>query len=123
MKVGRWSPDEIQTLARMRREGASDPAIAAALDRTVKSVECKWQYLNLSEEGREVRRQGMRKRRIAAGIQSKRVGKDDRIMKMDRPDPMSMQAREIRLSICPRDLTALICGDPLPGYSALDRRA
>lgn len=27
-----------------------------------------------------------------------------------------------RLALRPRDLTAAICGDPLPGYSALDRR-
>lgn len=26
-----------------------------------------------------------------------------------------------RLELRPRDLTAAICGDPLPGYSALDR--
>lgn len=29
--------------------------------------------------------------------------------------------REQRYALTPRDLTAAFCGDPLPGYSALDR--
>lgn len=31
--------------------------------------------------------------------------------------------RDRRYAIAPRDLTAAFCGDPLPGYSALERRA
>lgn len=31
--------------------------------------------------------------------------------------------REYRLALAPRDLTAALFGDPLPGYSALERRA
>ena len=31
--------------------------------------------------------------------------------------------RDKRLALAPRDLTAAICGDPLPGHSALERRA
>ena len=31
--------------------------------------------------------------------------------------------RERRLALQPRDLSAALCGDPLPGYSALERRA
>lgn len=33
-----------------------------------------------------------------------------------------LRARDMRLQIKPRDLTAFLCGDPLPGYSALERR-
>jgi hypothetical protein len=33
-----------------------------------------------------------------------------------------LAAREARLALSPRDLTAAIAGDPLPGMSALDRR-
>jgi len=29
--------------------------------------------------------------------------------------------RDARLALDPRDLTAAFCGDPLPGYSALER--
>ena len=37
--------------------------------------------------------------------------------------PESAQAdRERRYALHPRDLTAALVGDPLPGYSALDRR-
>lgn len=31
--------------------------------------------------------------------------------------------RDRRLGLTPRDLSATLCGDPLPGYSALERRA
>lgn len=34
----------------------------------------------------------------------------------------ALAERDQRLALMPRDLTALICGDPLPGYSALERR-
>lgn len=35
--------------------------------------------------------------------------------------PGELADRDKRMSIAPRDLTALLCGDPLPGYSALER--
>lgn len=37
------------------------------------------------------------------------------------PAPV-LAARDARLALSPRDLTAAIAGDPLPGMSALDRR-
>lgn len=33
----------------------------------------------------------------------------------------AIEEREHRLLLEPRDLTAAFCGDPLPGYSALER--
>lgn len=36
-------------------------------------------------------------------------------------DEIAMDTRDRRLAISPRDLTAWFCGDPLPGYSALER--
>lgn len=40
-----------------------------------------------------------------------------------RPSEEALAERAQRLSQAPRDLTAALCGDPLPGYSALERRA
>jgi hypothetical protein len=37
--------------------------------------------------------------------------------------PEALEDRERRRSLAPRDYTAEFCGDPLPGYSALDRSA
>lgn len=37
--------------------------------------------------------------------------------------PAVLNDRDERMSLAPRDRTAAICGDPLPGYSALERRA
>jgi hypothetical protein len=39
-----------------------------------------------------------------------------------KPDTKLLAERDRRLSIAPRDLTAQLLGDPLPGFSALDRR-
>jgi len=36
--------------------------------------------------------------------------------------PEVFAERDRRLSLAPRSLTAAICGDPLPGYSAMERR-
>jgi hypothetical protein len=33
----------------------------------------------------------------------------------------ALSERDYRLSLVPRDLTAWVCGDPLPGYSEADR--
>ncbi len=38
------------------------------------------------------------------------------------PPSVVVEDREQRKNLVPRSLTALICGDPLPGCSALDRR-
>lgn len=40
-----------------------------------------------------------------------------------RPSQDLLAERDHRLSLQPRDLTAEFCGDPKPGYSALERRA
>ena len=36
--------------------------------------------------------------------------------------PAVIEDRDLRQTLAPRDLTAILCGDPLPGRSALDRR-
>ncbi len=38
-----------------------------------------------------------------------------------RADPEAIEERDRRLALAPASLTAAFCGDPLPGYSALDR--
>lgn len=36
--------------------------------------------------------------------------------------PEVLEDRDHRSDLAPRNLTAAFCGDPLPGYSALERR-
>jgi hypothetical protein len=40
----------------------------------------------------------------------------------DEPPPPEVTAEAIRAYTAPRDVTAILCGDPLPGRSARDRR-
>lgn len=39
-----------------------------------------------------------------------------------KPDPEELRARYAEIPQDTRDLTAVICGDPLPGRRAIDRR-
>lgn len=97
MKIVKWTRDEIAKLRSMRRKKWSRKKIAAALGRTEGSVEGKINDLD--------------RPMIPAGMPG------------PRPSQAELSDREKRLDIPPRDLTAWFFGDPLPGYSALDRRA
>lgn len=93
---GRWlTPDEIHTAQLLRREGKTLGAIARRLGR-----------------GRETIRDACKGlgRVVIHDVQAVAV-----------PDHVLVE-REQRLARQPRDLTAAIVGDPLPGSSALDRK-
>lgn len=52
-----------------------------------------------------------------------RMQRRSEIEGQNRPEitPEALEDRDRRYATAPRDLTALLQGDPLPGYSALDR--
>jgi hypothetical protein len=50
-----------------------------------------------------------------------RFANDDRVTPVDIP-PEVLADRQRRLSLAPQSIVAAIAGDPLPAYSALDRR-
>jgi len=91
------TPDEIHTARLMRRECKTVEEIARHLgrSRTLIGEACKGFTLN---------------RMMQQQIESVKI-------------PEHVQAeRERRLSLQPRNLTAAIAGDPLPGMSALEQR-
>ncbi len=93
-----YSEADLATLERMRRENAGPTEIARALGRTKGSVNQRIERLELQPF-------------YAARAWEKTL----------RPDPAALAEREQRLALAPRDLTAEIFGDPLPGYSALEK--
>jgi hypothetical protein len=120
--LNRWTPDQVEMALAMKSNGHDVKEIAERLGRSVKAVQGKFEYIALNEEQREERRQALRRRRIASGIQSTRLHPNGQTTKAERPSCDVLTERSLRLSAMPRDLTAAFFGDPLPGYSALDRR-
>lgn len=47
---------------------------------------------------------------------------ESKLMRCNRPSPETLERQSERLMLRHTNLTALICGDPLPTESALDRR-
>jgi len=89
------TPDEIHTARLMRRESKTIEQIARHLgrSRTIVSSAC----------------QGL-KRVVQQQAETVTI------------PPSVLAERKLRLALQPRDLTAAIAGDPLPGMSALERK-
>lgn len=93
---GCWlTPDEVHTAQLLRREGKTLGAIARRLGRSRDTIRDACKGLG---------------RVVIHDVQPVAV-----------PDHVLVE-REQRLARQPRDLTAAIAGDPLPGSSALDRK-
>lgn len=118
-----WSSAEVEMLLRLKAEGYTDAAIAVELGRSTKGVVGKLEYIGLNPLQREERRQALRRRRIAEGIQSKRLHPNGQIIASSRPDQERVAERNARYAAPHRDLTAAFFGDPPVGFSALERRA
>jgi hypothetical protein len=88
--------------------------------------------LRLRRQARQLRRAGKRDDEIGAliGRSAREVANELRLPQWEPPTKPALRVVRVdrraewlhRLALRPRDLTAAICGDPLPGYSALDRR-
>ncbi len=88
-----WSPAKWQRAQDLRAKGFSDASIASDLGLTLTQIRHK--FTNEAHSQRAFRE----KREIEAVL-----------------------AQRDALLVHPRTLTALVCGDPLPGRSALDKQ-
>ena len=95
--------------------------ISAHLGRTGKSVEQKLNRLLMSPATKE-RRAKMERARYAKRVERYHPYENKQIV-MFRPTREMIEARDIKSAAPVRDLTALLCGDPPVGFSALERRA
>ncbi len=95
MKQPRWTEEQIQTARRLLDSGAGDDECVAAVGRT----------------------------RLACYMKIDRLRYNSTVKcekRVEAPDKVFIEAhRRIK---APRSITAWLCGDPPPGYSALDRR-
>ena len=107
-----WSEEDRAKLLAMADARAPVTAIAAALGRSVFAV--KYQLQQLREKA-QVAAQGVSPAALngKAGLNSWRD---------KRAAEAVARVRNAEAAAQPRSLTAAICGDPLPGRSALDQR-
>lgn len=122
MTVNPWSSEDTVIAQTMNESGAPNEEIARRLGRSRKAVNARLAWLRLPQEKKDYR--AARKRKYEkdnyVGRNAKKTGF---FTPSARPAEDVIVERDRRLALQPRDLTALLFGDPLPGYSALERRA
>ncbi len=122
----RWTAKEILLANTLRGKGKTDEEIAQALGRTLSAVEGHFRWHAMAQHERDERAERIRrhrkKYRVRDGLTGRRAAGTvrDRVEPM-KPDAQALAERDIRMRTPPRDLTAFLLGDPLPGRSALDR--
>lgn len=117
-----WTAEEWQSAQDMRSQGLGFDDIAVRLGRSGKAVREKFAKNDLTPEQRQQRAE-YRRRQRSMGTKTKQIAGMTFSAPLTKPANPAFAERDYRLSLTPHDLTAAIFGDPLPGYSALDRRA
>lgn len=110
-----WTPDDVRKLYELRGQGFTAPLIGERLGRSSKAIHAKFRELRMDSAKRDLWRA---RQKIRRAEYLREIAADDRPRK---PDPAAIEEMHYRNGLEPRDVTARFCGDPLPGYSALDR--
>lgn len=121
MLLKRWTEDELVEFREMLANGVSQKDLAERFDRSVDSIKSRIAWEKITPERRLQRNEAIKCRR-AKEIKSPRVV-IERVTVETRPAQDVLAERDYRAGLTPRDLSAALMGDPLPGYSALERRA
>lgn len=117
--LAKWSPEDLETLKRLLREGKTHAQIACVLNISVERVKNRVCWDNLSGWQREKRLQANNRRRLGGRTLTYR--RSDNPTTASKPKPEVLEEAARRMS-APRTLTGAIMGDPPIGYSALERR-
>lgn len=123
MNRNKWTEEDIATLDRMLAQGYCNAEIAPKVGRSKYAVQTYRRDRARTDEDKAAKRRRANELARLRNDKPKtgRLAFGERII--DRPTPDILRERDRRLALPPRDLTAAFCGDPLPGYSALERRA
>ncbi len=124
-KQGCWSDAETALLKSYVESGLSFMEIGALMPlRGEKPARERWRYINMDNAERERRILSSRARRLVgrklpANSNHHRAS----VVTFARASEDALRELARKREISPRDLTAAFFGDPLPGYSALERRS
>lgn len=114
-----WSSQEWETVVGLRKEDHDLHYIAAALNRTERQVREKIRWMEMPEAKRARRRAQINAWRNDKGEYKSVIHSE--ASSFSKATPGQLADRDRRL-LAHRTLTAIFCGDPPPGFSALDRR-
>lgn len=117
----KWTPEELQTLTTLMGRPLREQ-MAALPGRSKDSIIDKRRILRMTPE-QKAKMRAMQTAR-AKTYYGKHFTKVEYFLPSTGATASSdmLRERDKRVAIPPRDLTAALCGDPLPGFSALDRR-
>lgn len=115
----KWTDEETERLLSMVKLNTPFREIASTLGRSIKSVQTRYEYVNLTPRQREERKQRLYATRHKQTPVRRR--ESDRLLTSSRPDAATLDERDLRNAAPVRDLTGLLLGDPPRGYSALDQ--
>jgi hypothetical protein len=116
-----WAAEEWQRAQDLQKQGLGFDDIAVRLNRSGRAVRAKFAKENLTAEQRQQRAEYQRLRR-SEEIKTRQIAGVTFAKVPTREAASAFAQRDRKLALTPRNLTAAILGDPLPGYSALDRR-
>jgi hypothetical protein len=122
VKKGAYTEQETEQLKSFLALGLSVSEIASRLDRAPSSVHGKVDYLRMTPEKREAKRERHRAyRRENSNPVRNWMHENAQIILSQRPSEEMLAERDERYSAPFRDLSGFAFGDPPIGYSALDR--
>ena len=115
MKAGNYTPEDDALLNKLRAEGTPYKKIAEIMGRTVDSLDRRYRIINFSPAKLLARQE---KHNL-----NRRLNREIRNV-ADDPSrtPEAVLIDRAARATAPKTLTQIFCGDPAPGWSALDRR-
>lgn len=120
----RWTIAEDELLYDLRKAGKDFHEIGAAVGRSMYAAEARWKWLHMTDEQREYRNKKEYLRRHQNTTHKPRPYRrrvQDEPVRIQYPDHVFVDRAARQMA--PQTLTGFLCGDPPPGWSALDRRA
>lgn len=114
-----WTDERLATLNAKYAEGIPLQDIADHLGTSKRTVENRLYWLRMTPERRAARRQKINEYRRALKKGDTRVT-IEQVQVSARPSEEQLRQRDAREMLPYRDLTAMLCGDPKIGESALD---
>lgn len=116
-----WTEDRLATLNAKYAEGIPLQDIADHLGTSKRTVENRLYWLRMTPERRAARREKINEYRRSLKKGDTRVT-IEQVQVSARPSDEQIRQRDTRMAMPHRDLTAILCGDPPLGFSALDAR-
>ena len=119
-----WPADEWARVKELHAQGLSAVEISKIVKRSSNGIRDKIRWESLTIEQREMRREKINANRRTArrNDPQKHARIHPQRMLTEKAPDFVLEQRALRYATQPRDLTASFFNDPLPGFSALERR-